>query len=748
MKRVLPIGWTLCALLLGGHQLYLWTGGLALDTELLALLPQTDRDEVAEAALKSLSERATQKVVALVSAPTKGSAIAAADAFLKALPPEEISPLSLPAVDPLALAAVLAPYREGLLAPDDVAFLEAASPEAQGARAQALLAQPLGLALVDFAQDPLQLFRGWLSARVSASRLRPSDGHLLAQTEGGVAVVLQLQARRPAFALDGKERLVAALEAARGALPPGAKVVYAGVPLFAEAAAARATAEMSIVGVGSLVAILVVMWLAFASVRPLALVVVSVVMGVAAGLSACALAFDRVHIITLVFGAALVGVAEDYGIHYFASRQVHGATDRRELLRGLLPGLLLAWLTSVAGYAVLALAPLPGLRQMALFSGVGLTAAFLTVVAWFPVLDVGAVRSTRFARAWASTRAKWPQARGRKAVILVGALLGFSGLGIARLNIDDDVRKLQSVPPSLLAAQGEVARAIGLPSPAQFFVVRGATEEEILVREEALREQLDALVKGGALGGYEAISSWVPSGQRQAKNRDLFRRARKAALEMLGEGRETSQEAPADRLGVDAMLRTPLGAVLAPLWQGRASVVLLTGLEPASLDRFSGLSSPGARFVDRTGELSSLLRDWRVGMSWLLLVGYAGVYAVLAWRFRRQAWRALLPTALASLVAVGLVGLLGEPFQLFHVLSLWLLLGMGVDYGVFLLEQPSAESGEAWLAIGLGATSTFLSFGLLALSTTPAVHAFGLVIGVGVAVVWALSPVVVISKAP
>jgi predicted exporter len=131
---------------------------------------------------------------------------------------------------------------------------------------------------------------------------------------------------------------------------------------------------------------------------------------------------------------------------------------------------------------------------------------------------------------------------------------------------------------------------------------------------------------------------------------------------------------------------------------------------------------------------------YRAFMLWLLIGGYALVFLALAVRFRWKAWRALAPTLLASLLAVAVVGLTGGKVQLFHVLALWLLLGMGVDYGIFLLEHPSRQAGEAWLAVGLGAVSTLLSFGLLALSSTPAISAFGLAMAVGVASVWALSP--------
>jgi predicted exporter len=63
---------------------------------------------------------------------------------------------------------------------------------------------------------------------------------------------------------------------------------------------------------------------------------------------------------------------------------------------------------------------------------------------------------------------------------------------------------------------------------------------------------------------------------------------------------------------------------------------------------------------------------------------------------------------------------------------------VGVDYGVFLLEHR--DDGAAWLAVVLGAASTWLSFGLLALSSTPALRAFGLTLLLGLALVGLLAP--------
>jgi predicted exporter len=172
-----------------------------------------------------------------------------------------------------------------------------------------------------------------------------------------------------------------------------------------------------------------------------------------------------------------------------------------------------------------------------------------------------------------------------------------------------------------------------------------------------------------------------------------------------------------------------------------ASVVLLRGVQdvsqlPALAAAPEGLE--GVRWADIAGEVSSLLGRYRVSMTWLLVAGYLAVLGALLWRYGAAGWRALAPTAIASLATVAVLGWTGQPFQLFHVLALVLLLGIGVDYGIFLMEHP--QDGSAWLAVVLGAGSTWLAFGLLGLSGTPALRAFGLTLMLGIALVWILSP--------
>ncbi len=744
---VFTLGWTVLVVALLAHQTFLWNGGLKVDSDVLALLPRDEQDDVAQEALKQLSERASRRVVVLVGAPSVAQAGKAADALVSALG-EQVTVVD-EASSLEGFVGALTPFRDGLLTPSDRAFLEHASPQLLTARALALLHQPVGRRVGEWRDDPLQLFTAFLEARAQGTRVRPLDGRLVIDDGATQFVVVQVDSKAPAFSFDGTRRLEPVLEVALAkARTAGAtEVLAAGIPRFAEAAAASASQEVSTVGVGSMLAILIVMWLAFRSVRPLLLVTATVGLGVAAGLSACVLVFGSVHVVTLVFGASLVGVAEDYGIHYFASRQAAPDTDRLELLWHHLPGLSLALLTSIAGYAMLAVAPFPGLRQVALFSGVGLAAAFLGAVAYFPFLDAKQVKQTAFATKWSASRQWWPVVRGGRAVVATLVVLALCGVGFARLTVEDDVRELSSAPKALLDEQLKVGKLMGLASPAQVFVVRGRDEAEVLEREEALTARLDGLVGKGVISGYDAVSSWVPSVPRQTEDRARSVAARTAIEHELADELDAAPVAtgqPWRPLTVEDVLATPLGTRLLALWvpSGHASLVMLRGVTRASLPEVASLddAARGVRFVDRTGTLSALLGRTRVSMTWLLVAGYALVFAALWARFRGRAWRALAPTVVGSLLAMASVGLLGEKLELFHVLSLWLLLGMGVDYGIFLLEHPSRQAGEAWLAVGLGAVSTLLSFGLLALSSTPAIHAFGLAMAVGIASVWALSP--------
>lgn len=765
LLRRLALIWLLLVAAVVLHNGWLWTGNrLALETDVLAMLPQDDRDSELAEATRQLADAGARRVVVLVGAATAAQSQAAGDAYADAL---AALPVGLRyRIDDASAANWLdffTPYRRGLLSDAQRQQLTVTPIDQLAARAVEGLYRPLAMPRIGaWSDDPLNLFGDWLAERAKDSRVRIDDGRLSLVDGDRHYAVLMLESQASAFASVEQKVLIDALQTARAAalqVQADAEVITVGVPLYAAAAAAQAQREVHTIGAGSSLGILVLTWFAFTALRPRLLVVLSIAVGLATAISVCALVFGKLHLITLIFGATLVGVAENYGANWFSNRIGCAPEQRWAMLRQQWPTMALAMATTVIGYALLALTPFPGLQQIALFSATGLLAAFVSVLLWFPFLDTRAMPFSTFSTWLGGLYARWPRLQGGpRSIGFLVAVAAVLIVGLAQLRPNDDIRLLQNAPPALIADQRRINDLLDLPSPAQFFLVSGADAESVLQREEVLKPKLDAAIAVGELRGYQAISDWLPSQARQQASSALFeqviggeRGVIATSSRLLDENLPALSVAAPSLLDIDSWLAAPVSEPLRHQWlpkhgDGVASVILLRPVAAtagaAATAHLAALADPanGLRYVDKVAEVSSLMQRFRERMGWILAASYLLVFVALLIRFGRQAWRALLPTALASALALAVIGLLGEPLQLFNMLALLLILGMGVDYGIFLLAQPDRRLLRPYLSVALAAISTLLAFGLLALSATPALHAFGLTMLFGISGAWLLTP--------
>jgi predicted exporter len=778
-QRSAALLWLLVAALLIGHNSYLWlVQRITPNTDITALLPAQQQDPIKQQAFDHMVASAQQRLVVLVGASDWQQAQRAADAYRAVIARHADLITQDEAASEQNQSDWLAPFsasRLGLLTPQQRSDLQSQPANFWAQRALSGLYGAFGgPRLGAWQDDPFGLFSSWVQTRAQETPVRPRDGKLFVEAEGRSYVVLLMRLRQPAFAMATQQAVMPVANAAKQAAlqaVPSSEIITAGVVLHAAAASTQAAGEMSTIGIGSLLGILLMMWLSFRSLKPIALIAVSIGIGCLGALSVCWLLFGQIHLLTLVFGASLIGIAQDYGIYFLCCRlraDHQPNTGPRNLLRKIWPGLCLTLAAALIGYLGLALTPFPGLRQMAVFSALGLIFAWLTVLCWFPIFtDNGKLRASTAALAFGASRARWPLLRGNLAGYSVAALfILFAAFGIARLHVSDDIRSLQKTPPDLLADQLKLSRLLDAPTPVQFYLIRADTTEQLLQREEALQTRLQALIGRKVISGYQAISSWSPSAKQQQENQQLARSALLAAdgplpaiAQQIGEDAawiakmKAGIAAPQAILTPDAFLRTPAGEPSRYLWLGQiadqtgraryASIVALRGLNNyANLPLLARAADPQqeVQWVDKVGEISAVLGSYRRYMSWVAAGAYLAIFALLFWRYRLSAWRILLAPAAASIATLAALGWLGLPLQLFHVLALMLILGLGVDYGIFLREEPNRQDRFAWLAVGLSAVSALLAFGLLALSQTPPLHAFGLTMLIGMAIVWLLSP--------
>lgn len=761
--------------LMSGAGLWLWWASgsrLQIETDITAMLPQTAPDTVTKQALERVESALGRRSIYLVGAPDFPSAKRAAAAFAARLREEPAyADVTLGvASDASALEAAYGASLPLLLADGDRAALAAGEAHVIAESAQRALYSPAAFTRARaFVDDPLDTYGHFLLQLMPAGgRLAPREGVLALEHEHGVDVMVTATLHDSPFRLAVQDAAMAGLDAATQAARdavPAMTLVGSGVLRHAAANAERAKREIGTIGSISLVGVLLVFLLCFRSLRPLFLVLLSLGAASVVSLATVATIYGKVHIVAVVFESSLIGLAVDYSIHFFSDRFRDGRPwNGMDGLRHVGVPITVGMGTTLLAYSSFLVPPFPGLRQMALLSMTGLVASYLTVILAYPALAGSPPPASRPVIAMRDRLARLGRPRTPVLVLLIALGLALLVFGGSRLHFVDDVRTLQSSPQELLDEERLVRERLGGGLDTRFFIVEGADREALLQNEETLRARLDGLLGSGALGGYSAISKLVPSQARLADNAALLARTiyvdggpLQALYETLGFGPEALTRAraafaaaQAEPLNVDAVLATPAGSAYQPLWLGEtqrgvASIVSLSGVTDTAALNGAAAGLPGVHLVDRVADISTVLAHYRrlalMGLSASLVI----IGIVLLTRYgAKGAARHLIAPLGGALLTLATLGALGIPANLFTVLALLLVLGLGVDYSVFLREGENSRP-TTLLAITLAGLITLLAFGLLAASATPFIRSLGLAVLLGVAWTWLLA---VLAAAP
>ena len=769
LRAVIFAAVTLAATLLTAWLLF-GRGALPIQTDLLAMLPATERDALAEKAVEKLANASGDRMVLLVAG-DDDNAKAAARALGRALAADKAFESVTAELPPFDLADFVQPYlphRFGML--DEVDRQAIASPDYDPAAALTRqLNQPFVDAVtVSMADDPFGWLGRWLAAQPwSSSTMTPEDDLLVAHDDERSYVMVLATLAGSAYDNNVQRAGIAALTSAWKdvhARWPDVELLRTGAVFYAAAARDQAEHDLHLIGAVSGLGIALLLLLVFRSPGPLGVAFLSTVIGILGALCVSLLLFGKVYLLTLVFGAALLGEAVDYSIQYLTARANAGSRwNAAAGVRQVRPALLIAVGTSLLGYGLLGLVPFPPLKQMAVFAMAGMLIACFSVLWLLPAMLSRPARPftpavVRGARVLQHATARL--ATGRRGWIVAAILLLLMIPGWCLLSHDDDIRLLISPPPELNEQEARIRDVTGVGNGTQFFLVRGDSTQQVLEREEALEQRLQAQVDAGTLPGWVGIAAMAPSARRQAENlallQPLFADPERMHGWLVGAGfRAEAADAyidawPGTPLAFDDWRKMPMASAFQYLWidaddGGPASIVVPR--EPEDLVALHGAAKglEGVSLVDKPASVSELFGRYRRYASLWLVAALLLIAPVFAWRYGwRHMPRVLAPSVLGLGLTLATLGYLGQPLTLFHWLGLMLVLGVGANYAVFLHEgEPFTldRPGAMYTSVLLSALTALLSFGLLSLSSMPALSGFGLTLLLGIGFTALLVPV-------
>ena len=737
-----------------------WRHGAPLSANLMELVPGNTPDALELQAEQRMQEPLNREMLVLVGHADRQTAVAVAQQL-----GEHWQASGLFEKVQWNLQADLPALREQLLrgrlamlsAKDRAQLIEQPGAFIQQ-RVQALFDPFTGFSLVPSQDDWLGL-----TGRIQNSQpqhgsvqLDIGSGALIADADGKSWVLLRARTTGNAFDMKLPLQVAALLQASREqASGQGAQLLAASGLLYAANGQQQATREITWVGGGATVGILLLLLLAFRRWRVL-LAFVPVLVGMLFGAVACVALFGHMHVMTLVLGSSLIGVAVDYPLHYLSKSWSMNPWRSWPALRLTLPGLSLSLATSCIGYLALAWTPFPALTQIAVFSAAGLIGAYLSAVCLLPALLKGvelrpAQWPLRIAECLWLVRASLLK-RVSSPVLLVLVLLFCAG-GLWHLNSKNDIRQWIGAPPQLLQEAQAVARITGFQPTSQFFLVRADDQQQLLERQAALSQRLDQLVNMDKLQGYLALNQLVNLPAEQQQLREALNQIPQHWQPLLDLGvpatalqAEVAQLQALPTEDIDAALVGPLAEPWRTLWLGQvdgggvAAMVSLQGLNNPALLRVQALDLPGVQLVDRLGDLNRVFADTQISAAELKLMSCVLIVLLLILPFGfAGALRIVALPLLAALCSLASLGWLGQPLTLFSLFGLLLVTAISVDYAILMREQIGGPA-VSLLGTLLAALTTWLSFGLLAVSSTPAVSNFGLSVSLGLAFSFMLAP--------
>lgn len=509
---------------------------------------------------------------------------------------------------------------------------------------------------------------------------------------------------------------------------------------------------------GMTLAVVLVIFVGFFRRPTMALVAVPpLAFGICTAVGLTGLLGKPVHGIVLAFAAACLGLSIDYTIHLLAATAASGSYTREAVVaaaRRIGGSLGLAMLSTMAGLGTLALSRVDALRQMAVLAIGAVGGAFIGNLLWLPIiLPLVARRAPKpkvLKGPWV-TLLNWATGAPRTVLILAVAACCMFAAGATRMELDGDLRNLDTRSEAGRADLKAFVGAFGDPGTAILALVETRTLEEALESAEQTRQLLlkagvNSLLSPTVLApppsvsqrrrqqwcadGLDPVAALQSAGASLGFKPEAFESfAADWRLLCSPAGQELLKPEPAisafeQVLGRPVVRDGPEGRVrLALAFEAPDRVRQRVVQEMADI--------PSVTVIDRVGLNARLVEIIAAELPRLSAIALAVVVCLLFLVYRRlvDPLRALAPCVLGMLATLGLLSAFGLPVNLMNLCVFPLLAGLGIDYGVLMADAqrdptPTASYDRAF-SVTVAAATTMAGFGSLAVARYQAIATIG-----------------------
>lgn len=597
--------------------------------------------------------------------------------------------------------------------------------------------------------DPQLVFIKYLNGLFELSGPIKQHGVWFDKEQKNALMVVQVRSK--ALEIDVMQRAVDEIRLAFHTLQAGsmAQIEIAGPGIMAVDMRSAIEDVMQLMTQFIVVFLIFVFVVGYRSLHSMWLAGLPLISAILIALAITQLVFGEVHSIVLVFGITLLGVCLDYPLHLFS--HLCSKESTASSLRRIWPTLRLSGITSVLAFLALLGSGFDGLSQLAIFGACGLIVALGVTRYLLPSLIFPGQIKPRL----------WPFqiVFSVKQKITAGfILLMVPVLIIVQEEViwETSIEAISPIPSSSRQRDHVLRSALNVPEVSHVFLQTNTDIDSAIRNSENIHRKLTELQRLNIISSIWSPSQILPSIESQHQRqlllpdeKNLTKNLEKALedlpfraaafsswIKSVAESREMKPIEYAE------IISTPLGDILRQglfQYEGQwITVVRIGGIQSeemlnAWLDTHPDVKKSHVHIKHAT---EHLLDEYRK-TTFERLIMVAGVLVILVFMWSRSIKRSiyiLLPVSIGVLTAAAMPLIMGTGINVFHLLAILLVLGMGLDYSLFFNKTQSHEldQQQSFHAISISALTTSAAFSVLSFSSVPVLAGMGLTVSVGV----------------
>lgn len=551
---------------------------------------------------------------------------------------------------------------------------------------------------------------------------------------------------------------------------PDVELTFTGSPVVAVMNADRMKKDsVWCAGIAVALILLLLAWY-FRRIRPIILICVPVVFGIAAGLGFMGAFRAEVSGVALAACCVIFGIAVDYSLLY--STRLGFTHSPRAALSDIASPMVIGNITTVGAFLSLLVMSASGMRDFGLFAAVALVGAIVFVVLFLPHW-VGKKdykpRDGGWMGRWANLRPE--ESRFVFWIILVVTVVMF--FFSRKVTFSGDFTKINYMAPEQRQLLADLSSySSGKDAVAVYAVSEGETLDKALEAAEKGRSFVQASEESGSVLKSSGIGPFLPSAAAQKERLEMWKEfSQKNSAVLLKALDENSSKAGFSKdafysfrnlLESDLEIRgeeffSPVTGLLSPfiLKDSSSAIVMDILYCPAGKvgDLYSSYENfkekaEGSFLFDSYSMTDKMIDILQADFNKVLAICSILVFCFLWIAFRRLelALAAFLPMVVSWIWITGIMGIFGVDFNIVNIILATFIFGLGDDYTIFMVEGlqwehtfkkpllPSYKTG-----VTLSALTMFIGVGSLVFAIHPALHSLGSVAVIGMVCVVALA---------